>query len=118
VFVAGTLRSASATFGRHVVTRSPRLDGGDGSDAFLVKLTPQGDTAWVLATRASTGTAAAVALVYSPFHQVCVLHDVESGPGGRTREVETPLASNSPHGHMRLRVDLVGSHGRWKRMTV
>jgi hypothetical protein len=29
--------------------------------------------------------------------------------------VETPLPSNSPHGHMILRVDLVGSHGRWKR---
>jgi hypothetical protein len=27
--------------------------------------------------------------------------------------VETPLASNSPHDHMILRVDLVGSHGRW-----
>jgi hypothetical protein len=39
----------------------------------------------------------------------------ESGAGGLTREVETPLPSNSPHGHMILRVDLVGSHGRWKR---
>jgi hypothetical protein len=29
-----------------------------------------------------------------------------------TREVETPLPSYSPHGHMRLRVGLVGSHGR------
>jgi hypothetical protein len=37
----------------------------------------------------------------------------ESGPGGLTRE--TPLPSNSPHDHMILRVDLVGSHGRWKR---
>ena len=26
-----------------------------------------------------------------------------------------PLPSNSPHDHMILRVDLVGSHGRWKR---
>jgi hypothetical protein len=25
------------------------------------------------------------------------------------------LPSNSPHDHMILRVDLVGSHGRWKR---
>ena len=25
------------------------------------------------------------------------------------------MASNSPHEHMILRVDLVGSHGRWKR---
>ena len=39
----------------------------------------------------------------------------ESGPGGLTREVETPLPSNSPHDHMILRVDLVGSHGWWKR---
>jgi hypothetical protein len=38
-----------------------------------------------------------------------------SGPGGLTREVETPLPSNSPHDHMILRVDRVGSHGRWKR---
>jgi hypothetical protein len=62
----------------------------------------------------------------------------ESGPGGLTREVETPclqnsphdhmilrvepggltweversLPSNSPHDHMTLRVELVGSHGR------
>jgi hypothetical protein len=42
-------------------------------------------------------------------------YDIESGPGGLTREVETPLPSNSPHDPMILRVDLVGSHGRWKR---
>jgi hypothetical protein len=36
--------------------------------------------------------------------------------GGLTREVETPLPSNSPHDHMLLRERaLVGSHGRWKR---
>jgi hypothetical protein len=29
---------------------------------------------------------------------------------GLTREVETPLPSNSPHDHMILRVDLVGAH--------
>jgi hypothetical protein len=34
---------------------------------------------------------------------------------GLTREVETPLPSNSTHDHMILRVDLVGSHARWKR---
>jgi hypothetical protein len=39
----------------------------------------------------------------------------ESGAGGLSREVEVPLPSNSPHDHMILRVDLVGSHGRWKR---
>jgi hypothetical protein len=39
----------------------------------------------------------------------------ERGPGGLTREVETPLPSHSPHDHMILRGDLVGSHGRWKR---
>jgi hypothetical protein len=39
----------------------------------------------------------------------------ETGAGGLTREVETPLPSNSPHDHMILRVELVGSHGRWKR---
>jgi hypothetical protein len=39
----------------------------------------------------------------------------ESGPGGLTREEETPLPSNSPHDHMILREDLVGSHGRRKR---
>jgi hypothetical protein len=37
------------------------------------------------------------------------------GPGGLSREVETPLPSNSPHYPMILREDLVGSHGRWKR---
>jgi hypothetical protein len=42
-------------------------------------------------------------------------NDIESGPGGLTREVETPSPSNSPHDHIILRVDLVGSHGRWKR---
>jgi hypothetical protein len=36
------------------------------------------------------------------------------GPG-LTRELETPLRSNSPHDHMILRVELVGSHGRGKR---
>jgi hypothetical protein len=41
--------------------------------------------------------------------------DERVGAGGLTREVETPLPSNSPHDHMILRVDLVGSHGRWKR---
>ena len=41
---------------------------------------------------------------------------IESGPAGCTREVETPLPSNSPHDHMILRVHLVGPHtGRWKR---
>jgi hypothetical protein len=43
------------------------------------------------------------------------MNDIESGAGGLTREVETPLPSNSPHDPMMLRVDLVGSHGRWKR---
>jgi hypothetical protein len=43
------------------------------------------------------------------------LRERERGPGGLTREVETPLPSNSPREHMILRVDLVGSHGRWKR---
>jgi hypothetical protein len=42
------------------------------------------------------------------------LWEGDSGPGGLTREVETPLPSNSPHDHMILRVDLVDSHGRWK----
>jgi hypothetical protein len=28
--------------------------------------------------------------------------------------VETPLPSNSPHDHMILREELVGSRGRWK----
>jgi hypothetical protein len=40
---------------------------------------------------------------------VCVLGR-GSGRGGLTREVETPLPSNSPHDHMLLRVNLVGSH--------
>ena len=39
----------------------------------------------------------------------------ERGPGGLTREVETPLPSTSPHDPMILREDLVDSHGRWKR---
>jgi hypothetical protein len=49
------------------------------------------------------------------FKQPTWPYDMESGPGGLTREVETPFPSNSPHGHMIWRVDLVGSHGRWKR---
>jgi hypothetical protein len=32
------------------------------------------------------------------------LERLESGPGGLTREVDTPLPSNSPHDHMILRV--------------
>ena len=39
----------------------------------------------------------------------------ERGAGGLTPEVETPLPSTSPHDHMILRVELVGSRGRWKR---
>jgi hypothetical protein len=39
----------------------------------------------------------------------------ESGPGGLAHEVDTPLPSKSPHDQMILRVDLVDSHGRWKR---
>jgi hypothetical protein len=39
----------------------------------------------------------------------------ERGPGGLTRELETPLPSNSPHDRMILRGDLVGSRGSWKR---
>jgi hypothetical protein len=39
----------------------------------------------------------------------------ESAPGGLTRDMETPLPSNSPHDHMILRVHLVDSHARWKR---
>jgi hypothetical protein len=49
-------------------------------------------------------------------HRPCVrLRESESGPGGLTREVETPLPLNSPHDHMILRVDLEDSHGRRKR---
>jgi hypothetical protein len=48
------------------------------------------------------------------FKQPTWPYDIESAPGGLTREVETPLPSSSPHDHMILRVDLVGSHGRWK----
>jgi hypothetical protein len=40
---------------------------------------------------------------------------VHGGPGGFTRELETPSPSNSPRDPMILRGDLVGSHGRWKR---
>ena len=35
--------------------------------------------------------------------------------GGLTREVEMSLPSYSPHDQMILRVDLMGSHGRWTR---
>jgi hypothetical protein len=34
---------------------------------------------------------------------------IERGPGGLTREVETPSPSTSPHARMILRVDQVGS---------
>ena len=48
-----------------------------------------------------------------PTHQR--LTKEKSGSGGLTREVDTPLPSNSPHDRMILRVGLGGSHGRWKR---
>ena len=38
----------------------------------------------------------------------------ENGPGGLTREGPFP-SNSSPHDHMVLREDLVGSHGRWTR---
>jgi hypothetical protein len=47
-------------------------------------------------------------------HCPCRAAASERGPGGLTRELETPLPSDSPHDHMILRVDLVDSHGRWK----
>jgi hypothetical protein len=51
--------------------------------------------------------------VKQPTWTIC---DIESGAGGLTRKVETPSPSNSPHGpYVILRVELVGSHGRWKR---
>jgi hypothetical protein len=43
------------------------------------------------------------------FKQPTCPYDIESGPGGLTREVETPLPSNSPRAHMILRVDVVDS---------
>jgi hypothetical protein len=49
------------------------------------------------------------------FFQTLQVRERESGPGGLTRELETPSPSNSPHDQMILRVDLVDSHGRWKR---
>jgi hypothetical protein len=51
------------------------------------------------------------------FKQPTWPYDIESGPGGLTREVETPLPSNSPRDHMILRVDLVGSHARGVRFA-
>jgi hypothetical protein len=42
------------------------------------------------------------------FKQPTSPYDIKSGPGGLTREVETPLPSNSPHDPMILRVDLGG----------
>jgi hypothetical protein len=55
------------------------------------------------------------ALLQNMVRAAALQRERESGPGGLTREVETPLPSNSPHDHMILRGDLVGSHGRWKR---
>jgi hypothetical protein len=49
------------------------------------------------------------------FFQTLQVRERESGPGGLTRELETPSPSNSPHDQMILRVDLVGSHGSWRR---
>jgi hypothetical protein len=37
---------------------------------------------------------------------------------GSSHGVETPLPSNSPHDHVILRVDLVDSHGSWKRPSL
>jgi hypothetical protein len=45
----------------------------------------------------------------SPDGARLTLRERESEDLGLTREVETPLPSNSPHDHMILRVDLVGS---------
>jgi hypothetical protein len=42
------------------------------------------------------------------FKQPTWPYDIERGPGGLTREVETPSPSNSPNEHMILRVNLGG----------
>jgi hypothetical protein len=49
------------------------------------------------------------------FKQPTWPYDIKRGPGGLTRAVERALPLNSPHDDMILRVDRVGSHGRWKR---
>jgi hypothetical protein len=81
---------------------------GARRNAFALPPPPDGPT-WVRDDPgANTGPNRDVAVVGEPLER-------ERGPGGLTREVETPLPSNSPHDPMILRGDLVGSHGTWKR---
>jgi hypothetical protein len=74
----------------------------------------------IFATREWTAGGGYNGLRQVPYPSVCVRErererEREYLVAHVTREVETPLPSNSPHDHMILRVDLVGSHGRWKR---
>jgi hypothetical protein len=55
-----------------------------------------------------TNASLAILPLTGAFQQPTWPNDTERGPGGLTREVETPLPSNSPHGQMILRVELVG----------
>jgi hypothetical protein len=50
------------------------------------------------------------ALLQNMVRAAALQRERESGPGGLTREVETPLPSNSPHDHMILRVGIWWAH--------
>jgi hypothetical protein len=88
-------------------TQAPRLFNGCAASPILRAC---GVREWTWWAHMGGGNALA-------FKQPTWPYDIESGPGGLTREVETPLPSNSPHGHMILRVDLVGSRGALPRAT-
>jgi hypothetical protein len=80
------------------------------------------DAAWFTPDELHDCTASAPVILY--FHGGAYLtcrcarvwrhRERERGAGGLTREVETPLAFKQPRDQMILRVELVGSHGRWK----
>jgi hypothetical protein len=67
-----------------------------------------------LASRAHSAGAGGASRTEAPAPPLPLPEQLPS-PRPRRPALATPLPSNSPHDHMILRVELVGSHRRWKR---